>query len=165
MKKCCVILAVILLLTGCGAAETFETLGNVAHVSSTEPALRQVLLTVPDDAALEASETDTGVTVYSCDGYTMLLQSFASGNMAATIKALSGFAPEQLTMLESRCGDHDRYDWVWTAVSEEGEVVCRGTVLDDGDYHYALCVMAPSEEAGRLQSQWNALFSSFCLET
>lgn len=165
MKKCVLLLLLVALLTGCGTVETFEALGQVDHVSPTQPQLRQIRLDVPADAAVETSGTEEGVTVYTCDSYLMVLQNFSSGDLTSTIRALSGFSPEQLTVMESTCQDHNRHDWVWTAVSEEGELVCRGAVLDDGNYHYALCVMAPSAEAGQLQNQWNALFSSFCLET
>lgn len=165
MKKWICLLLLPVLLTGCGAVETFETLGDVPHVSPGPGQLRQVVLQLPEDAALETANTEDGITVYSCDGYDIILQHFSSGNLTATVKTLSGFEPAQLTMVESACGDHDRYDWVWTAISEEGEMVCRGAVLDDGAHHYALCVIAPSQQARQVQSQWNALFASFCLET
>lgn len=165
MRKWLWCLLLVCLLAGCGSAETFETLGQVQHQSDGEAALRQVVLTLPEDAALSASDTDQGFTMYDCADYTILMQTFSSGDMTSTIRALTGFSSEKLTVLESACGDHARYDWVWTAVAEEGDLVCRGTVLDDGDYHYCLCVMAEADEAGELTSQWNALFGSFCLDS
>lgn len=165
MKKLIFLFLAVLLLTGCGAVETFETLGQISHDSSTQAQLRQVVLTVPADAALETGGTEDGVTIYSCEDYLMVLQSFSSGDLPSTVKELSGFDPAALTVMESSCGDHQRYDWVWTAASEEGEMVCRGAVLDDGNFHYALCVIAPMDKAGTLQSAWNDLFASFCLES
>lgn len=165
MKKWLWILLTMVLLTGCGSVETFETLGDISHISATEPAIRQVMLTLPADAALETGGQDFGASMYACDGYTMVLQMFDAGDMEATIRTLSGFSPKDLTVLESVCGDHTRYDWVWTAAAEEGDLVCRGTVLDDGDYHYTLCVMAQASTAGELTQAWNELFASFCLAT
>ncbi len=165
MKKWVAILLLMLLLTGCGAQETFETLGQVDHQSNMPGPLQQVLLALPEHAAMEAVNQDTGITVYTCDDYYLVLQTSPAGDLAGTVQTASGFKPAQLTMVETACGDHARYDWVWTAVSEEGEMVCRGAVLDDGVYHYSLCAVATSAVAGKLQQQWNDLFASFCLTT
>lgn len=165
MKKIWLIVGMMVLLAGCSSVETFETLGDISHISATEPAQRKVMLTLPADAALDAAIQDPGASMYACDGYTMVLQMFDAGDMEATIRALSGFSPKDLTVMESVCGDHIRYDWVWTAAAEEGDLVCRGTVLDDGNYHYTLCVMAQAATAGELTQAWNDLFASFCLAT
>lgn len=164
MKKWMAILVCMLLLTGCGARETFETLGDVPHISATSPQMQSVAVELPGNAALAVSGEDGGATMYECDGYLIVLQTFGSGNLSETIRALCGFGPEQLTVLESTCGDHTRYDWVWTAVAEEGDMVCRGAILDDGGYHYSLYVMAPAAASAEYSSQWNALFGSFCLD-
>ena len=165
MRKIVIVLLLMAMLTGCGATQTMETLGNIDHVSPTQPFLRAVALTLPADAAVDTLAGEEGVTVYSCDRYMIVLQTFASGNMAESVRQLSGFTPDALTILESDCQDHKRYDWVWTAAAEEGDMVCRGAILDDGKHHYALCAMAKSQDAGSLQEDWNGLFASFCLES
>ena len=165
MRKIIVIVLLLTMLTGCGAIQTMETLGDVAHSSPTQLPLRAVALNLPEDAALETWETDAGMTIYTCGQYWIVLQTFASGNMAESLRQMSGFAPEALTILESNCQDHKRYDWVWTATAEEGELVCRGALLDDGKHHYALYTMASAQDAGGLQAEWNQLFGSFCLES
>lgn len=164
MKIIGIILLLSVLLTGCDAAQTMETLGDVDHISPSRAVISDVSLLLPADAALETSVEEGGVSVYLCEGYTMVLQTFSSGDLTATIRSLSGFSPEALTVMESDAGAYTRYDWVWTAVAEEGDLVCRGAVLDDGGYHYTLCVMAPANDAGTVTESWNALFGSFCLE-
>lgn len=163
MKKVCLVLAMVCFLSGCGAVQTWETLGDVVHTDGMQVQSRQVMLTLPSDAAMETAGMEQGITVYACEDYFMVLQQFPSGDLGGTVKTLSGFAPAQLTMMESTCEDHARYDWVWTATSEEGELVCRGALLDDGKQHYTLCVFAPMDQAKQVQAQWNALFASFCL--
>ena len=165
MKKWLVIVILLSLLTGCGATDTFETLGDVPHLNPGTPEMREVILKIPAEAVIAASDTVEGISLYECGGYTILLQTFSSGDMRSTIQTLTGFSPEKLTLMESVCGDHTRLDWVWTAGAEEGDMVCRGTLLDDGNYHYCLCAMAEANEAEQLSEQWNALFGSFCLET
>ena len=162
MKKILCMFVAAALLSGC-SAPVFETMGNVAHVVSTQPPQRQIQLQFPADAAIvTASGTDM---LYLCGDYTISLQTMASGDLAATVRSLSGYALPQVTLLETACGDHTRYDWVWTAVGETGDVICRAAVLDDGKHHYCLCVSADADDAGELTQVWNTLFGSFCLES
>ena len=162
MKKILCMFAAVALLAGC-SAPVYETMGDVAHVSSTLPPQRQIGLQFPADAAIvTASGTDM---LYLCDDYTISLQTLVSGDLAATVRSLSGYDMPQVRLMETVCRDHTRYDWVWTAVGEAGDVICRAAVLDDGKYHYCLCVSADADDAGELTQVWNALFGSFCLES
>ena len=163
MKKYGVILTILLLCSGCAASETFETLGQVQHQSGTLPAMSEVCLQLPEDAAVETFAGEE-IGVYDCGEYAVVLQTVPSGNFDSTVKSVSGFAPDQLTVLESRMDGVKRYDWVWTAAAEVGDVLCRAAVLDDGKYHYCLSVIAPAGKAGALTQTWNQLFGSFRLE-
>lgn len=150
------------LLTGCGAP-VYETLGDVAHVGQSQEPTRQILLTLPPDAKLLTFSGED--RLYLCDGYTLTLQTFPAGDLAATARQLSGREMNALTCIESVCGDHDRRDLSWTTMADEGQMVCRGAILDDGNFHYCLSVMANAEDAAELQEAWSRLFFSFCLET
>lgn len=163
MKKFMLLIGFVLLLSGCAASETFETLGPVIHQSEELPAMAAVELSLPDSAS---AQTFGGATdaLYECDGYTIVRQTLASGDFYSTMRTLSGCSPEDLTVLESGTPDTRRYDWVWTAVGEDGDLICRAAVLDDGNYHYCVCTIAPATEAGKLTQAWNALFASFRLE-
>ena len=161
MKTWLAVGLLLCMLTGC-SAETFETLGPVDHVSATLPLKQQMVLSLPSDAAvLTISGEDT---LYICDADTIALQTFPSGDLSGTIRMVSGYERNQLTVMESRCGDHDRYDLVWIAVGEAGEQVCRAAILDDGNYHYCITVMADASDAGSLTDRWTQLLGSFCLE-
>jgi hypothetical protein len=118
---------------------------------------------LPEDAAVETFAGEE-IGVYDCGEYAVVLQTVPSGNFDSTVKSVSGFAPDQLTVLESRMDGVRRYDWVWTAAAEVGDVLCRAAVLDDGKYHYCLSVIAPAGKAGALTQTWNQLFGSFRLE-
>lgn len=162
MKKAVCFLVLVTVLAGC-SAPVYETMGNVDHVGSNDALPRQMTLALPEDAAvLTASGTDM---LYTCSEYTMSLQTLPAGDLASTVKTLSGYDLAQLTMLQSQCADHGRYDWVWVAAGEEGDVLCRAAVLDDGNYHYSLCVSANADAAADLTNTWNELFRSFCLDT
>ena len=163
MKKWCIWLLCLLLLPGCSAVETFETLGVIAHTEPAPAPIRPVVLMMPADAVRSTLSAGPDL-LYECGEYSILLQTRQSGDLSATIMGLSGFAPDHLTVVCSSCGDHDRYDWVWSAAGEDTDLLCRAAVLDDGAYHYCLLVMAPESVSGELTEQWNQLFGSFCLE-
>lgn len=161
MRKLLLLLLISLMLAGCSAAETFETLGPVRHQPVDTPIMADVKLTLPQSAAAQAMGGSD--TIYDCEGYMLVMQTFSSGDFKSTVRSLSGFSPEKLTVLESRTGETRRYDWVWTAAGEGGDMICRAAVLDDGNYHYCLCTLAPAQSAGALAEEWNNLFASFRL--
>lgn len=164
MKKFCVALVLCLGLSGCAAAETFETLGQVEHDRAEAPAMGKINLTLPQSAAAEvfANRQDR---MYDCGSYTLMVQTLSAGDLARTVETICGYSPENLTIMESETGKNSRYEWVWTAAGEGGDVLCRAAVLDDGDYHYCLYAMASAEQAGQLQTEWTQVFASFSLSS
>ena len=161
LKKCCLLLLCGLLLTGC-SAPTFETLGDVLHQQADAPTPRKVVLTLPQNAVQTVWSQD-GDTLYLCENYEAHLQTLSGGDLQTTVRQLSGFDKDKLTLVESSCGDHDRYEWVWIAAGEGGDAVYRCAVLSDGNFHYALTLSALAADAGSLTDQWNSLMASFCL--
>ncbi len=163
MKKIWIWLLITVLLTGCSAGGSYETLGTVPQEKPPAP-MAKVTLALPEEAAENVWQTEEG-TFYDCQGYTLSLQTFASGDLPKTVQTLSGFRPDKLTVLESGETGCRRYDWVWIAAGADGDVLCRAAVIDDGNYHYCLSAMALAGEAGDLTETWNGLFGSFRLET
>ena len=158
MKKL-LILMVMLLLSGCGAEETFETVADeMALQVLAQP--REIQMTLPEETLLPAMESD-GRTLYLCNGYDVAVQTLSSGDLNATIRQLSGFDREELTIMETDSGAYRCYEFVWTAATDLGEQVGRAMILDDGTYHYTLTAMAPAEKALNYQEIWNGLFESF----
>lgn len=163
MRKLLLILAASLLMAGCSAKETFETLGVIQHQVDVIPPMAEVMLALPEDVTAETF-WGSGEAVYECSGYTLALQTLSSGDLHKTVAMLSGFSPNQLAIVESMQGEVKRYDWVWTAVGEEGELICRASVLDDGSYHYCIYTIAPAETGGKIMPVWNNIFASFQLQ-
>ena len=161
MKKLCLLLVCGLLLSGCTAAETFETLADVyGEQELVQP--REVLLQIPEKAAAQAIQSDKG-TLYLCDGYEVTLQTMSAGDLNRTMRSLTGFDSDALTMIETGLTEAARYECVWTAAGEGGDMIGRAVVLDDGAYHYCVTVMASAEEAGTLRETWQTLLDSFSL--
>lgn len=160
MKKCLLFLALLaLLLTGCGAKETFETVSDVYAPEEAAP-MQQIVLNLTDSAAAQTMECD-GNRLYFCDGYTVTVQTLTAGDLDRTLREITGFSRQTLRPVETATGELRRYDCVWTAAGETEEQVGRAAVLDDGNYHYAVTVMADASAAGDLAGQWQTLLDSF----
>ena len=159
MKKLCVMMALALLLCGCGEAQAFETVADEMVLSaSAQP--RQILLTLPEETLLPAMETDTGM-LYLCDGYDVAVQTMESGDLDATVHQVCGFGSEDLTVIKTTEGDFTCYEFVWSAATELGEQIGRAMILEDSNYHYVLSTTAPAKNAAEYQEIWNGIFESF----
>ncbi len=156
MKKICFLFIFVLLLSGCKAAPTFETMDDV-YASQLPNAPRQVALELPKDVQTIVGSSGK---LYLCDGYDVTVETFSSGDLSSTIQQVTGFAPDALTMLQTAVSGVDRYECVWTAAGENGDIVGRAVVLDDGQYHYCVTVMGSADTAGELSADWQELLNS-----
>ena len=154
-------LASVLLLTGCSHNGDFETMKDV-YGQQQLPAMREVRYTLPQSASAQAIQSSVG-QLYFCDGYDIALQTFSAGDLDRTLRELTGFSKAALTVIETQIPGGARYECVWSATGEAGDMVCRAAVLDDGNYHYCMTVMAQQEEVLQLAHGWQALFDSFIL--
>lgn len=162
MKKCLIIAILMLLLTGCGQNETFETVSdvNAAPVLAVENRLQ---VSLPDEATLATMEIDDGSKLYLCDGYTVTLQKLPSGDLDRTLREATGFSRDGLLVMETIQGDWKRYECVWSAAGEGEAQVCRAAILDDGNNHHIVTVMADYTRAGDLSSTWQHILDSAIL--
>ena len=157
MKIIVTLLVVALLMTGCSAPQDFETMQD-AYGEQQLPDMQKVSFTLPKDASTQAMQSKYG-ELYFCDGYEITVQTFSSGNLDATLRELTGFGRDKLSVIETS----GRYACVWTAVGENGNVVGRAVILDDGHYHYSMTVMADEDRAFQLKEPWQTLLDSFIL--
>lgn len=158
MKKVWLIVLAALMLSSCAAEETFETVGDdygVMQVLSPS----KLTFAVPADAAAPVIQGNDGA-LYFCDGYEIMVQTLAGGDLDRSLRLLTGYDSESLTVMTTEFGDTVRYECAWISAGEAGDHVGRTVIIDDGVYHYSLSVMAPAEEAGSLQESWQELFSS-----
>ena len=159
MKKIAVLLVLVVLLCGCSAAETFETVDDALE----QPVMgqvRKVSLTLPQSAASPVVNTDDGARLYLCDGYDLAVQTLVGGDINKTVMALCGYSADHVRVMESSKDGNKPYEWVRSAVGEEGDQIGRAMVLAQGDYHYCVSVMASAELAGSLEQEWTQIFSS-----
>ncbi len=164
MKKMWVILALSLLLAGCGSQQTFETVDDV-QAAPVMAQMQRISLALPKEAAVPAMENDNGEKLYLCNGYTVAVQTMEAGDLDRTLRQLTGFKRDQLTLMQTEQAGIKRYDCVWSTAGEGEDQVCRAAVLDDGSYHYAVTVMAEFSAAGELTETWRTILNSVSLST
>lgn len=162
MKKTVCLLLLVGMLCGCSAAQTFETVDDELVQPVMAP-MGELELLLPKHAAAPVINSEDGGKLYLCDGYTLTAQTLQGGNLDASVRSVCGFALDALTVMQTQSGDIRRYEWVWTAAGEGEDQLGRAVLLDDGTYHYCVCVMADAETAGSLQAEWDGILSTVTL--
>ena len=158
VKRWLWMMVLAVLLCGCKAEETLETVSDEWMVPAmAQP--REISVRLPENTVLPVMEQD-GSKLYMGQDYEIMVETLASGDLKDTIRTISGFEKEQLTILETNQADADRYDFVWTTAGERGERLGRAVILDDGNYHYCMTALRDAEESIVV---WQDVFSSFTL--
>lgn len=164
MKKCMVgiLLLLCFTLSACGRVESFEVVSDVvADYQLSEPA--KIKLSIPDDATLSVMNSANGQS-YEGDHYQIIVQTYASGDVDQTLQLVTGYRKDQLKTMKVTGETYSKYVCAWSAVSEEGELVGRCAILDDGVYHYCLTVLVDAQMAGELRQDIDALFADYSFE-
>lgn len=160
MKKWLFPVILSLMLCGCGAEETFETVADEQVLSvMAEP--RQITVELPEGTAAPVLEREEE-QVYLCEDHEIVIETRRAGDLRGTVQALCGYEREALTVMETQWQDVTRYEFVWAAAGETGERLGRAVILDDGQYHYCLSVIRDAEGPDS-QIVWDRVFSSFAL--
>lgn len=152
----------ILFLCGCAAQPAMETVSDVYAVPASVAGYT-LSLQLPEAAAQFTMEEPGGSKLFQCQGYTVTVQELESGDLARTVRAVTGQDMEHLTVLTTRQGEWKRHAFAWTAAGEGTQQICRTVILDDGRCHHALTVMADHALAGQLASEWEHIFSTATL--
>ncbi len=161
MKRFWMAAALCLLLTGCAQPAAVETISDEVVLSAmAQP--RQITVDLPDNAVAPVLVSDSE-QIYFCEDYQILVETLSGGDLEATVRSLSGCDREKLTILETTQDGAKRYDFVWAAAGEAGDLLGRAAILDDGSYHYCLCVLRPAEDTENTQVVWSNVFDSFAL--
>lgn len=155
------LLALALCLSGCAAAETFETIADEWDIAIQAPLVREILLEIPDNAALLTAQQEEGSSLYFCEDYSFSVQVLSGGDLDKTLRSVTGFGLEDITVMETRQGNTTRYDMVWTSAGEDGDQVNRAAILDDGAYHYVLSAQTGEAQTQAVAAEWERLFQSF----
>ncbi len=161
MRKILVLGMLLALLSGCGEQKSFETVMDT-DVEQPQARAMQPVVNLPSEAISQVFSEEEAGQVYFCDEYMLTVEVLQGGDLQKTVQEVTGFAMDQLPILQTVQGDAKRYVCAWSAAGESGEQIGRMCILDDGSYHYVLTAMADAEAAGELtQGPWKEIFNSF----
>ena len=160
MKKAMVMILLAILLQGCGAREVFETVDD-EYKPAMVPAAAKISLHLPDEQAQVVMENENQQIIYLYEDFCVSVQTNYSGNIGQTLKDVTGYDMEKLTVMQTLTDELQRYQCVWTSAGEDGDQVGRVCVLDDGNYHYVVAVMGGEHAAGEMIDVWQNVLDSF----
>jgi hypothetical protein len=162
MRKRKIIVALIaLLLCGCGAEETMETVADEIVVPALAQ-MRSIYVELPSETASPAVESGAD-RLYQCETYDIRVQTLSAGDFNSTVRSLSGYDKDSLTVMHTVRDGFDCYEFVWACAGESGDQVGRAMVLSDGSYHYCVSVLGDADYAAENQVYWQCLFDSVVL--
>ena len=164
MKKLLPLLGILLLLTGCAGNTALETV-NDTIVTDNWVTAANLEISLPESASVPTLQGEDGAKFYDCGAYSLTTQILPSGDLNGTLQQLTGYTLENLSHMKTKQNTATRYDCVWAAAGESGDKVGRAVVLDDGNYHYAVTVMADAQNSGDLIAEWEAVLSSVKIST
>ena len=164
MKKFWIVIIsfAVLLLTGCSKQLSLETVSDV-QATPAAAVMQQVMVQLPPELSVPALQDEKKGELYLCDEYSVMVQTVEAGDLAETIRNVTGMERETLQIMQTKQGGAERYQWVWSTNGENGIQVGRGCILDDGAYHYVLTAMTEEENAKKVQTVWREMFASFRL--
>ncbi len=161
MKKYLVMGIFLLMLTGCGREAVMETIADVPIApAAAQP--RQVQVDLPDDVVAPVL-AEEGEQIYLCNGYEIVIETLASGDLSGTIQSICGYEPEDLTVMTTQTEGTSRYEFVWASAGERGDRLGRAVVVDDGNYHYCMSILRDAAMTEDTQIVWRNVFESFQL--
>ena len=161
VKKLWILILIAFLLCGCGAKETFETVDDANAVPATAIQYK-LFVDLPEGTAQQTVTQDTDV-LYICDNYLMTVQTMEGGDLARTVKRVTGLEKDALTLISTKQNGFKSWHCAWTTTGDEGQQVCRAVILDDGAQHHAVTVMADQAAAGELAEQWQQVLGTATL--
>lgn len=163
MKKCWIIPVIALLLSGCRAKPTFETIPDVCAEVVAQPA-QQILVDLPQEAQVPALRSEEGSTLYFCEDYTVMAYTLPAGNMDENLRTTTGYGKEDLRIMQSYAPEGECFVCAWTAAGEGEMLVGNAKIIDDGSYHYVVTVLSPESRSGAAGTQIRAVLDSMRLE-
>ena len=166
MKRCACVLAVLTalaVLAGCSAPVTvWETVDDEV-VEASGPLEEPYIITfgVPRDVSEPVTDGGRSLYVQEDGDYEILSDVFTAPNRDEAIRAVSGYEPSALTVLETERFGLPEYQFSWVSTSDEGTFVSQAALVEDGSYYYALVFSVREELGNQYDDCAEAVFSSF----
>lgn len=152
-------IAMVGVLCGCAAEPVYETIADSWEQTAPAASPGKMEVPLPEGAEMEVMEA-LGDSYYRVGNWELWTKVLTGGDVQKSFEALSALDVRGLTVLERDRGDLRCYETTWAVTSEEGGQVVRAGILDDGNYHYCICLSAPEDEAGDAGQVFSEVFQA-----
>lgn len=157
MKKVLLFVMVAVFLGGCAAEPVYETIGNAMEDTLPVGAPGTIELTLPEDAEMQVIDGESGSKSYRIGDMELWTQVCEGGDISDTLEQVTGIRSDALTVMEYQLDEMSCNEIAWITNTDEGSLVCRTAVLDDGNYHYCISLMMPEENAQELSTSFSEI--------
>lgn len=161
MKKLLITAVMAWVLSGCAGEETLETIAD-DWIQPVMAAPGQIFVVLPQETAAPVLGGEME-QIYFGENYEIVVETLNSGDLEETIRHISGYGKEDLTVMTLQQENAARYEFVWACAGENGDWLGRAAILDDGQYHYCLSVLRPVQAETASKVCWDDVFRSFSL--
>lgn len=147
MKKWLLLMGLAAALAGCARVEqpVMETIGPGSCAQESKTTAGEISVMIPEEAVCEAMAPDEAGKLYTWDNHTLQLQTMDGGDIRKTVRKLTGLDYDDLTVMSYQKGDLTYHKTVWCAAGEDGTLMGRALVADDGAYHYCVSLLSPED--------------------
>lgn len=166
MRK--VLLPVLLLgvlLCGCRVEPDWETVDdNIVQVAAAEEPPYIITYGIPDDATMDPlSARNRSLYVSENGDYEILSDVITAASLDDALRQVSGFGEAELSVLETSRFGLPEYRFGWASSSDEGEFVSQASLVEDGNYYYALVFSVRQGLGKKYDDCAREVFASFGL--
>lgn len=163
MKLAC-LLCVLLVLTGCSAIPTWETVEDMVPsvpASAWQEEAYVIQAGLPAGAALTAESV--GCKIYEAGDMEIETTTFLSSDLNSAVKRLSGYEADRVSILQTSRFGMPEYRFAWySQTAEGGRLYQTDLVMDDAVCYAVVCSM-PEDAGGSFTEEVRPVFAAFGL--
>lgn len=167
MRKLGLVLAMILLLSGCSvkSESVMEYVEDELKPAVSEP--YRIVFGVPEGVTQETFGQDGLSAVYEAENgdFTITTEVMAATTVDEAITQVTGLPREKLDVLELNRFPMTEYHFAWASYGEETETVSRAALIAGEDHYYVMTMTQKSGLGDLYQETADAVFASFGLST
>ena len=165
MRKLGIVLAIIVLLSGCHVKpETeLETVSDDFGPLRSQP--YRIVFTVPEDVIQETFGDQDAISVYTAENgdYRLTTEVLDTGDVDLAIETICGIPADRLDVVELNRAPMKEFHFAWSSTGEEETTVSKTALIATEDHCYAL-TMTEKVGLGKVyQETAESVFGTFAL--
>lgn len=165
VKKAGLVLAILLLLSGCKAkaAETAEYVEDGLQTGNPNPYV--IVFGVPEDVVQTTFGEEGNAQLYEAvnGDYIIVTEVLSATSVEEAVAQISGKPYESLQVMKLQHRPMPEYHFAWASTGEEGDSVSRATLIAGEDYYYVMTMTQKTGLGNQYAETEEYVFSTFSL--